>query len=133
MLFKMLWIERTFKMTSDFTSKPRQVFVTQSRVLAGKVEEYFLKLFDSLNTATCSPQELMNLAKSRIPQKEEDHLVDVDDDINWRSDLPLKFSELRDEHFPLFVTFDRVSSHFMSCSCSAFFIDFFLNTSSASC
>jgi hypothetical protein len=35
--------------------------------------------------------------------------VDADDELNWRSDLPTKYSDLKDEHFPLFITFDRVS------------------------
>jgi hypothetical protein len=109
MLFKMLWIERTFQLNNTDVSKPRQLFVTKSRFLAVKVEEYFLKLLESLKTASQSPQELQQLARSRKSLTEEENLVDHDDDINWRSDLPVKFSELLDSHFPLFVTFDRVS------------------------
>lgn len=36
-------------------------------------------------------------------------MVDEDDQENWRSDLPRQFSALEDEHFPLFITFDKVS------------------------
>jgi hypothetical protein len=51
MLFKMLEIERAFKLEQDSMNKPRQIFVTQSRVLASKAEEYFAKFLDSLSTA----------------------------------------------------------------------------------
>lgn len=109
MLFKMLWVERTFQLNNDMV-KPRQVFVTKSRVLAGKVEEYFLKLLESLKTASQSPRELKELVKSRKARSdEEENLVDMDDEENWRSDLPTKFSKLLDSHFPLFITFDHVS------------------------
>ncbi|GLB36677.1 putative uvrD-like helicase C-terminal domain [Lyophyllum shimeji] len=108
MLFKMLWIERTYQLNSNDVAKPRQIFVTKSRVLAGKVEEYFLKLLESLKTASQSPEELRKVIQARKAQAEEDNLVDIDDEDNWRSDLPVKFSELQDSHFPLFITFDRL-------------------------
>lgn len=108
MLFKMLWIERTFQLNSSDMPKPRQLFVTKSRFLAVKVEEYFLKLLDSLKTASQSPLELRQLAQSRKKLTGEENLVDHDDEINWRGDLPTKFSELLDSHFPLFLTFDQV-------------------------
>jgi hypothetical protein len=108
MLFKMLGIEQAFKLKQDSMAKPRQIFVTQSKVLATKVEEYFSKLLDSLSTAGRSTQELAQLAKEQKLQSREHGLIDLDDDINWRADLPSKFSLLKDEQFPLFLTFDRV-------------------------
>ncbi|KAG6919462.1 hypothetical protein DXG01_005721 [Tephrocybe rancida] len=108
MLFKMLWIERTFQMNSNDLPKPRQIFVTKSRVLAGKVEEYFLKLLESLKTASKSREDLRKLTLARKAENEDDNLVDLDDEDNWRSDLPRRFSELQDSHFPLFLTFDRL-------------------------
>ena len=110
MLFKMLGIERAYTLRKDSMQKPRQVFVTQSRVLAGKVEEYFLKLLDSLATADKTKEELARLIKHK-KQQQDDHegLIDIDDDQNWRGDLPTRYSQLKDEHFPLFLTFDRVS------------------------
>ena len=107
MLFKMLGIERAFQAQQHSISKPRQLFVTQSRVLAGKVEEYFTKLLESLSTAGQSPREMAKVAKSR-KLNEEGGLIDLDDDVAWRADLPQKFSLLQDKHFPLFLTFDRV-------------------------
>jgi len=105
MMFKMLSIERTWQQYPDIGPKPRQVFVTQSRVLATKVEEYFAKLMSSLETAACSPKELR--AIERDPEQEIEYF-DQDDNKQWRSDLPEKFSALRDDHFPLFTTFDKV-------------------------
>jgi len=108
MLFKMLGIERAYLLRKETMSKPRQIFVTQSRVLAGKVDEYFQKLLESLNASDKSREELVQLAAKRRVDNESGGLVDLDDDDNWRSDLPAKFSKLRDEHFPLFLTFDKV-------------------------
>lgn len=112
MLFKMLGRERAYAMQKDGMAKPRQIFVTQSRVLAGKVEEYFSKLLHSLSTADKTREELAQMIKGKKQHHEDEGLVDVDDDVNWRADLPTRFSELRDEHFPLFLTFDRVGYHF---------------------
>jgi len=105
MLFKMLSIHRTWQQYPDTGPKPRQVFVTQSRVLATKVEEYFAKLMSSLEVAACSLEELRMLEKDA---EQEIEFVDQDDNKQWRSDLPQRFSELQDEHFPLFTTYDQV-------------------------
>ena len=110
MLMKMLGIENTWKHTThpEGNHKLRQLFVTQSRMLAGKVEEYFSKLMESLSTATKSPQELMEIARAQGAAQEHRELFNIDDTLNWRSDLPSRFSLLKDEHFPLFLTFDHV-------------------------
>ena len=105
MLFKMLGIQRIWQRYPDMAPKPRQLFITQSRVLASKVEEYFAKLMSSLEAAAYSPEELRMREKD---VEQEDGLADQDDNQQWRSDLPERFSELQDEHFPLFITYDRV-------------------------
>jgi len=115
MLFKMLSIQRTLR----GHPKPRQVFVTQSRVLAMKVGEYFAKLMSSLEAAACSPEELRML---ELDVKRDTGLINQNDNKRWRSDLPECFSELRDEHFPMFITYDRVcislpSKHLISPLC----------------
>ena len=107
MLFKMLGIERAWESRRDSMPKPRQLFVTQSRVLAEKVEEYFVKLLDSLATASQSPTELLNIAKRKKEQQDQG-LVDRDEEIYWRGDLPKRYGALKDEHFPMFVTYDHV-------------------------
>lgn len=105
MLFKMLGIERAWKQFPDMREKPRQIFVTQSRVLATKVEEYFSKLALSLEAASYSPEELRKMGKNT---EKDTELIDLDDIDQWRPDLPRKFSELADNNFPLFITYDRV-------------------------
>jgi len=63
---------------------------------------------ESLATASCTLQELADQAKHKQAQHEEFGLVDVDDEVNWRNDLPKRFSLLEERHFPLFITFDQV-------------------------
>ena len=111
MLFKMLAIQRTWQQYPDIGSKPRQVFITQSRVLATKVEEYFAKLTSSLEAAAYSPDELRAVEKD---VEQDIEFVPQDDDNQWRSDLPERFSQLLDEHFPLFITYDRVRTSLSS-------------------
>lgn len=105
MLFKMLGIQRTWQQYPDMGPKPRQVFITQSRILATKVEEYFAKLMWALDASACSPEELCVMDRD---SEQEIDFVDQDDNDQWRSDLPERFSDLLDEHFPLFITYDRV-------------------------
>lgn len=107
MLFKMLGIECAWKQSPDMWDKPRQLFVTQSRVLATKVEEYFSKLMLSLQAASYSPEELQKMAKNLEKEME---FIDLDDIDQWQPNLPKtrKFSDLSDDSFPLFITYDSV-------------------------
>ena len=107
MLFKMLGIERAWESHRETMPKPRQLFVTQSRVLAEKVEEDFAKLLESLAPASQSPAELVQMA-ARKQQRQEQGLVDRDEEIYWRGDLPKRYGALKEEHFPMFLTFDHV-------------------------
>ena len=105
MIFKMLDVQRTWQQYSDTDPKPRQVFVTQSPILAMKVGEYFAKLMSSPEAGARS------FKKPHVIQKDveqEFDLIDPDDNKQWRSDLPEKYSGLLDEHFPLFITYDQV-------------------------
>ncbi|KAJ7051208.1 hypothetical protein C8F01DRAFT_1237408 [Mycena amicta] len=104
MLYKMVLVEANYersKQEQASLSKPRQLFITQSRILAEKVEEHFGKLSVGYQVVPASE----GVAKDT---KEHGDLEDADDDLNWRNDIPERFSELRDEHFPLFLTFDRL-------------------------
>jgi len=103
MLFKMLAVQRTWQQHPDVGPKPRQVFVTKSRFLVTKAEEYFKKLMSSLDNAEYSPEELR-----MIEEDVEEEFEFVDQDDSEMSDLPEKFSGLLDEHFPLFVTYGQV-------------------------
>ena len=97
MLRKMLWIEIGFQTNSNGEAHARQVFVTRSVALAEKVEDYFYKMLESIGTST-----------RRRPDRGPE-LVDRDED-SLRDDLPLKYSDLEEKHFPLFIAFDRVRS-----------------------
>ncbi|KAI0762352.1 hypothetical protein C8Q74DRAFT_1336826 [Fomes fomentarius] len=107
MLFKMLGIERSWETFREALPRPRQLFVTQSRVLAEKVEEYFTKLFESLSTAGQTNSDLVNIVARRKRQQEQG-LVDQDEEVWHRGDLPQRFGELTDEHFPMFLTYDQI-------------------------
>lgn len=53
------------------------------------------------------------------------------DSENHKMNLPLRFSELEDHHFPLFVSFDRVSSSFFHVRARRLLTTFLLLTSSS--
>ena len=106
MLFKMLGIQRAWEIQTSGMPKPRQIFVTKSRVLAKKVEEYFTKLLESLALAGYSLEDL----KRMQVRNAESGLVDADDED--QADIPQRYSELEENHFPLFVTFDKVIFRF---------------------
>ena len=108
MLMKMLGIQH-----AEAEPKPRQIFVTQSPVLAKKVKEYFLKLTSSIEVATHSNEgvhttENDNEQETELSEEEGGGLISHQYSKRWRSDLPERFSGLRDGHFPLFVTYDQV-------------------------
>ena len=104
MIYKMLTVQRTW-MQDPVRPKPRQVFITQSRVLATKVEEYFTKWMSSPEAGAYSIEEL-HMIEDLVEQEVD--MVNQEDNRRWRSDLPERFSELQVEHFPLFITYDRV-------------------------
>jgi len=107
MLFKMLGIENSWQQNRELgPERPRQLFVTQSRMLADKVEEYFIKLLQSLLPSQ-TKSEISDLLE-RQKNREEAGLVDQDEALNWREDLPQRFSQLQNSHFPMFITFDKV-------------------------
>ncbi|KAI6137063.1 hypothetical protein F5141DRAFT_66140 [Pisolithus sp. B1] len=112
MLFKMLGIQRAWQLHSEGFDisrpdlpRPRQIFVTKSSMLANKVEEYFMKLLESLSLAGCTLEEL-----ARLNSRHADRgLVDNDDAPDTQTGIPQRYSELEDHHFPLFLTFDRLA------------------------
>ncbi|KAI0656836.1 hypothetical protein C8Q70DRAFT_1046658 [Cubamyces menziesii] len=107
MMFKMLGIEQAWKALDDGTPKPRQLFVTQSRVLAEKVEEYYGKLLQSFDLAQRSHAELKTIATSQATARHE-RLVNYDEEVYWRNDLPKRYGALTSDHFPMFLTFDHL-------------------------
>lgn len=109
MLFKMLSIQCTWERHRDMRQKPHQVFVTQSPVLAKEVKKYFVKLMSSIEVTTNSPKEphATGVDTELGPEAtgEGVGLVVLEDNEEWKFK---KFSELSDEHFPLFITYDQV-------------------------
>ncbi|KAF8751908.1 hypothetical protein RHS01_08270 [Rhizoctonia solani] len=78
----------------------RQMFVTRSRVLAQHVESTYQGLAEFTNIALKSEEELEAMAK----QSREDPdraLVEFDTEVDLRADLPSRYSDLDDSHFPL--------------------------------
>lgn len=104
MLFKMVCVEASYDVMKATTQKPRQLFVTHSRVLATKVAEYFSKLTASLNLASRSLQEL-KLHKDAVHQ--DIGMIDTEEEAA-ETDLPPLFSQLEERHFPLFITYTQV-------------------------
>jgi hypothetical protein len=107
-IFKILGIERAWQNLGCMGPRPRQLFVTKSRLLAEKVEGDYVNLLYSLSAGPDAPlyvRERIQRWNSR--GKETINLGDVDD---GRDDLPEKFSELRDSDFPLFLTMETVSN-----------------------
>lgn len=106
--YEMLRMQQVKQQTGPLYRRPlRQLFVTQSRILAGRVQEYFSKMMLSHTTGQKSLRELERLAQ-RNQVKEGDEMPDMDDGDDERTDLPKKFSELEDRHFPLFLTVDQL-------------------------
>jgi len=96
MLFKLLGVE---KAKAEANQPIRQVFLTQSHILAQRVQEYYSQLYGAatLGVGDGGPSAVDSMS-----------LFQLDEQSDSRSDLPASFSELRDDHFPLFVTFNQV-------------------------
>ncbi|KAF5377111.1 hypothetical protein D9757_008780 [Collybiopsis confluens] len=112
LLFKMLLVERTHQLTEGDAPKPRQIFVTQSRILAKKVEQYYQTLGRSLTAASqivARLSESPSTVEHAVPDTDI-HRAHADDRLDWNATLPSKFSELNDAHFPLFTTFNALCS-----------------------
>ena len=98
MLLKMLGIERAWEQFPYMWDKPRQIFVTRSRFLATKTKEDFSKLILFVEATSYSPEELRKNTEKKM------EYIDLDD----KAHLPVKFSELTDDHFTLFITYEQV-------------------------
>jgi hypothetical protein len=110
MLFKMLSVERAWEMSKATLQKPRQIFLTKSPVLAARVEEYFRKLQTTLKVADMTKDELANTSK-RGTESAPRMVMHIQDMSSLEDYLPSSFNDLKDEHFPLFVTFEKVGCH----------------------
>ncbi|KAG8742059.1 hypothetical protein FRC11_014517, partial [Ceratobasidium sp. 423] len=93
----------------DLEQEKRQLFVTRSPVLARHVESNFRGLIDSANIANKTPEELAEMANSS-EDRTAPALVEFDNEVDLRKDLPSRFSLLGEAHFPLFISFDKLCS-----------------------
>lgn len=105
MLLKMLGRHRIWEQYPDMP-KPRQVFITQSQVLATKVEGYFSKLMSTFNATT--DVHIIDEGIEEEAENFEEGLIGQEYNTRWRSGLPERFSKLVDDHFPLFITYSQV-------------------------
>jgi len=101
----MLDVESRFADYTEDFPRPRQVFVTHSHALVTKVKEKFTTLYESIKSVSYSPEELKLLSQTKVVTRTETDPLLLE---TWPSDLPRRFGDLKDEHFPLFVAYDHV-------------------------
>ncbi|KAI0321924.1 hypothetical protein OF83DRAFT_1289699 [Amylostereum chailletii] len=103
--FKIFGLERAWGTPSPYESRPRQIFLTKSRLLARKVENDLIELIRSDVMSKYAPQHFVDRVK-RSPPSTHSSMFNIEDLETWRADLPTKYSQLKDEHFPLIITFN---------------------------
>ena len=114
-VFKILGIERAWQTRGSIGPRPRQLFITKSQLLADKVEQDYVNLLLSLYAGPDTPQyvcERIQHWKSHRKEKVSDPEGALAG--GMRDDLPEKFSDLQDSHFPLFVTVENVGKTFVT-------------------
>jgi hypothetical protein len=100
MLFRMLGMEKA----AQFQMPLRQLFVTQSSVLANRVREYYYRLRQALIASNATN----GTSHTDGSETDAQDLMDLAGEDDTGANLPSRFSELTAEHFPLFLTFDTV-------------------------
>jgi hypothetical protein len=91
----------------DQESTIRQMVVTRSRVLAKHIEATFRSLIESASIANKTSSELSIMAE-QYKERVDPAVIEFDNELDLREDLPPQFSLLEDSHFPLFISFDKV-------------------------
>ena len=87
--------------------RPRQIYLTKSPLLVEKVEQEYLALWLDLGVGSDIPEYVSEHLERRDARKKTNAFL-VDNSGGEREDLPTRFSELSDHHFPLFITIDSV-------------------------
>ncbi|KAI9453663.1 P-loop containing nucleoside triphosphate hydrolase protein [Lactarius psammicola] len=108
-VFKIFGIERAWQNRGSVGPRPRQLFITKSRLLADKVENDYVNLLFSLSADPDTPQYVRDRIQ-HWESRRKNGVLDPDEAEGMRDDLPDKFSELQDSHFPLFITVDTLWS-----------------------
>ena len=107
-IFKMFGIERAWEhLAHSQAARPRQIFVTKSSLLAKKVEQEFISFIKYDSTSENASTHFVQRAR-RVVHLDSDELFTNEHLGIWRSDIPSRYSELSDEHFPLFTTYNGV-------------------------
>ena len=70
------------------------------------MEEYYRKLTESHIAASRTAKESAAMATKK--DRRSRGLVNQDEEEAYHGTLPKRYGDLKDEHFPLFVTFDHV-------------------------
>lgn len=107
-VFKIFGIERAWQIQGCVGPRPRQLFITKSRLLAEKVERDYVSLLYSLSAGPDAPLYVRERIQ-RWNTRRKKVIFNPDDTEGMRDDLPKRFSELRDSDFPLFLTMETVS------------------------
>ena len=109
MIYKILSIHRAWEETTSYTSarRPRQMFVTRSRMLVDQTRQTIAQLADSFKLGDLSQQQAVQEAAEDQPGQRAEG---VDHPVVGAMSVHRKrlWSELVDEDFPLIVTFDDV-------------------------
>ncbi|KAG9118851.1 hypothetical protein FRC07_006433, partial [Ceratobasidium sp. 392] len=87
----------------------RQLFVTKSRVLTQHIARNYHGLLESSEIANKSREELAEIRQQNEKNRKRE-LVEFDNEVDLRDDLLDRYSLLRDSHFPLFISYDKLCS-----------------------
>ncbi|CAG8553834.1 5171_t:CDS:10 [Ambispora gerdemannii] len=97
-------------------SHKRQIFITVSRNLCRRVKEYFYRLRESAALAKTKMTIAQFHEYARKKEEEDcganltdDKMDEEGDDDKDLSDIPNSFSQLTEDHFPLFITYKKFS------------------------
>ncbi len=110
---KIFGIERAWVKMGSVGPHPRQIYITKSPLLAEKVEGDYMGLWFSLGTGSESASDIPEYVTEHIQRwnsRKKIGLCVADSAIGDRDDLPKRYSELKENHFPLFITVDEVST-----------------------
>ncbi|RUP47795.1 hypothetical protein BC936DRAFT_145324 [Jimgerdemannia flammicorona] len=86
-----------------------QIFLTQSAVLCTRVRTYFHRLLQSTERATLSRAQIISAARYRLAMDRdaEGAMIEDDEEEELLADVPNNMDELREDHFPLFLTVSK--------------------------
>lgn len=84
-----------------------------------KVKQYYFKLVQS---SPATSRHEIEIAYRAAQDFQNEELFDLDDEDDAHDGLPQKFSELTDDLFPLFLTFDKVLPYILSSRISSWTI-----------